>query len=172
MKQQASTKSWIGWRWWAQVLHGGRRFLNGTQQGDGMLQRCRPGWISQLGEGWEGEHPLPSTAQFGMKSMHGRIRKTKGGRARAAGKFRQHRLKILGKHYYKGEKTNPKKKPLVPANFCCFKHIENKALFKKKLFYASIQNSHSVTQVVLLQQLERQFVPLKYFITFYCRTWC
>lgn len=47
--------------------------------------------------------------------MHGRIRETKGGRAGAAGKFRQQKLKILGKHCYKAEK-NPKKtkKPQNP----------------------------------------------------------
>lgn len=46
--------------------------------------------------------PAPA-AQFGMKSTHGRIRKTKGRRAGAAGKFRQRRLKILEKHYYTGQ---------------------------------------------------------------------
>ena len=54
--------------------------------------------------------PSPPAAQFGLKSTHGRIRKTKGGRAGAAGKFRQHRLKILGKHYYKEKKNTLKKK--------------------------------------------------------------
>lgn len=102
----------------------------------------------------------------------------RGGGAEAAGKSRQQRLKILGKHYYKAEKKPlnchllPPPKLLVPAKSCCFKHIENRILLKKKLFYANIQNGHSVTPIVLLQQLERQFVPLTCLIIFYFRTLC
>lgn len=110
-------------------------------------ERHRPGCLLVWVRGGKESIPfiLPPTAQCGVKSTHGRARETKGGRAGAAGKFRQQRLKILGKQYSKAEKTlkNPTKKLLAPAKPCCFKHIESKALFKGKLFYASIKNGHS-----------------------------
>lgn len=67
--------------------------------------RVSPG----LGKGWEGEYalyPPHNTAQCGVKSTHGRTRETIGGRAGAAGKFRQQRQTILGKHYYRQKKTH------------------------------------------------------------------
>lgn len=70
--------------------------------------------------------------------------RAKGGELEQLENSDKQRLKILGKHCCKAEKNSKKnpKKLLVPAK-SCFKHTENKALFNKKLFYASIQNGHS-----------------------------
>lgn len=73
-----------------------------------MLQKDTDQDVSWFGRGvGKKASPLsspPTTAQCGVKSTNGRTRETKGGRVGAAGKFRQQRLKILGKHYYKAEK--------------------------------------------------------------------